>query len=108
MFYYADLSGDTWVVRLNYVVHEVGKNGWAQLRAIRFEHQDSSGVHMKDLEESKMRDSPWFFVRGRSRGGTYLIHIPMVERGVRLSLIPSDTILSLSELPFANPVFHGV
>ena len=31
MFYYADLSGDTWVVRLNYVVHEVGKNGWAQL-----------------------------------------------------------------------------
>ena len=108
MFYYADLSGDTWMVRLNYVIYEAGKNGWAQLRAIRFEHKDSSGVRMQDIPESDLRNSPWFLVRGRSRNGTYWIHIPMVERGVRLSLIASDTMIPLSELPATNLVFHGI
>ena len=108
MFYYADLSGDTWMVRLNYVIYEAGKNGWAQLRAVRFEHMDSSSVRMQDIPESDLRNSPWFLVRGRSRDNTYLIHIPMVERGVRLSLIASDTMIPLSELPATNLVFHGI
>ena len=114
MYYYADLyinDEHTSAQRWNFIIIERGNKGWAKAQLVRIDEITDGIINIHDMAEDDMRDSKLLIFRVRSKKvsgiNTFVMHMPEVERGISVALIPTSEIIPLA-IENVNPiVFYG-